>query len=156
MTGVPAGAADDHAVSRHGIALDGEHRTPEQRADRRGAVPPSVVVARREDLGSGQSFEPCQVGLKVAVVLGHRQVAGKQDEVAGLDDFAPVSFDMGGMVAPPRGVTLAANRPGKRQVQVGNRPDVHSSRDGSKSADSPTKGFDRFSSPIVVAGPWPG
>ena len=103
-------------MSRHGIAADGEHRPPQQWADRRGTVPPPIVVAGREDLGSGQAFQPIQVGLEVAVVPGHRQVAREQDKVAGSDNLMPVSCDLGGVVTPTRGETLAANGPRKRQV----------------------------------------
>ena len=113
-------------MGRHGIAVDGEHRPPEQRAKRLGVVPPSIMVARSQDLGSGQAFEPNQVGLKVAVVLSHGEIAGEQHEIPRRDHVAPVSFDVGGMIAPSRGETLAADGSGKRQVQVGDRPDVHS------------------------------
>ena len=61
------------------------------------------MIARREHLGPRQAMEPRQVVLQVAMVAGHRQVTGNQDQVAGSDHLPPVLFDLHGMVAPARG-----------------------------------------------------
>lgn len=66
----------------------------------------------------------------------------------------PGTLDPGGMVVPSSGVPIAAIGSAEGEVQVRDRPETAHEKNGP--AGSPTKGFDRRSAPIVVAGPWPG
>ena len=105
------------------------------------------------------------------MVAGHGQIAGQEHEVLRLDRLLPLSLDPGRMVTPPCRVALASLGSGEREVQVGDRPDIHgheslpprakmelerrvkSAACGRNRAKSRMNGLVRFSWPMVVAGP---
>ena len=146
--------ADDPIADLDGVAIDRDHSPSEDPPHRPRAVPPAIVVARREDLGPGESAQPLEVGLDLAVVAGRGEVAREQDDVVAADGIAPGALDPGGVVPPSPGVSIAAIGPAEGKVQVRNRPELAHAKNGPDC--SPTKGFDRRSAPIVVVGPWPG
>ena len=85
------------------------------------------MISRRQDFSSGQSIEPDEIGLKVAVVPGHRQIAREQDQVARNDALAPVFLDAGRVIVPPGSVALAPIGSRKRKMKVRDRPNIHRS-----------------------------
>jgi hypothetical protein len=70
-------------------------------------------------------IEPGEIRLNVAMVPRHRQIAGKQDQVAWADTRAPVFLDSRGMVAPAGRISLAPYGPREGQMKVRDRPNVH-------------------------------
>ncbi len=120
-----SGPADDDPVDFQRVATDRSKRLPQQRADSFDAVPPGVVVARRENFGSRQGVQPGKIRLQITMVPRHGQIAGEKHQVPGLDRLSPPSLDPGRMIAPSRGITLASLGTGKREVQVSDCPDIH-------------------------------
>ena len=112
----PLGSADDRPSGFDSVPSDRQLGFSQEGADLVDIVPPDVVVPAPEDLRSRQSIEPGEVGLEVAVVSRHRDVARDQNEVAGFDDGAPFLLDLGGVIPPAFGVTLPPLGVGKREM----------------------------------------
>ena len=123
--GSPSGPADDHAIDLQSVSPTASRTAAESGRIFSHAVPPGVVVAGREDLRPRQSIKPGQVGLELAMIPGHRQVAGQKHQVIRADGVSPVGLDPLRMVPPPRRVPLSPLGAGERQMQIGNGPDVH-------------------------------
>jgi hypothetical protein len=109
----PDSSTNDGIVSQNRIAVDGEHRPSKERANCLKTVPPAIMIAGSKNLSSRQTFEPFKVWLKVAMIPGHRDIAGNQHQIARRNDLTPVALDRISVIAPSHRVLIAGNRPRK-------------------------------------------
>ncbi len=61
-------ATNDPVAHLGGVAIDRDHSTAQDTADGYRSVPPPIVVARGEDLETGESSQPFEVGLDFSMI----------------------------------------------------------------------------------------
>ena len=61
-------SANDSVADLGGVAIDRDHSTSKDPAHGCRSVPPTIVVARGEDLDSGEPTQPFEIGLDLSMI----------------------------------------------------------------------------------------